>query len=243
MRPIAKLATALTVAAAAQLTSAAPAQAQIQNSEAAFRTTTLNMSAQGEVRIKPDIVTLSLGVSTEAATAQAASAEAAQKINAVVQALRGAGVAQKDIQTQYVQLTPRYSDRSNSPRLIVAQQASSTLTVTVRDLPRAGALLDLAVGAGANLVQGVRFGLADPTVPQRQARDQALRALQTDAASVAEVMGQRVVRLVSVNTQAYAEVVVTGSRIAQPMVSGASLEPGELTVRAGANGVFELAPR
>jgi uncharacterized protein YggE len=243
MRPIVKLAAALTIVAAAEFALTAPALAQMQNSEAAFRTTTLNMSAQGEVRIKPDLVTLSLGVSTEAATAQAASAEASQRINAVVQALKSAGVAPRDIQTQYVQLTPRYSDHSNAPRQIVAQQASSTLTVTVRDLARAGSLLDLSVGAGANLVQGVRFGLADSTAPQRQARDQALRALQTEAASVSEVMGQRVVRLVSVNTQAFSDVVVTAHRIAEPMAPGTVIEPGELTVRAGANGVFELAPR
>jgi uncharacterized protein YggE len=243
MRPIVKLAPALTIAAAASFALSVPAVAQIPNSEAAFRTTTLNMSAQGEVRIKPDIVTLSLGVTSEAATAQAANAEASQKINAVVQALKSAGVAARDIQTQYVQLTPRYSDHSNAPRQIVAQEASSTLTVTVRDLARAGALLDLSVGAGANLVQGVRFGLADPTVPQRQARDQALRALQTEAASVANVMGQRVVRLVSVNTQSYSESVMVARRIAEPMAPGAVIEPGELTVRAGANGVFELAPR
>jgi uncharacterized protein YggE len=243
MRPIVTLAAALAIAAGAQFAVAGPASAQIQTSDAAFRTTTLNLSAQGEARIKPDIVTLCLGVTGEAATAQAASAETSQRVNAIVQALERGGVARRDIQTQYVQLTPRYSDRTNTARQIVAQQASSTLTVTVRDMNRAGALLDLAVAAGANLVQGVRFSLADPVAPQRLARDQALRALQTEAQDVAGVMGQRVVRLVSVNTQAYSEVVVTAQRIAAPMAPGAAFEPGELTVRASANGVFELAPR
>jgi hypothetical protein len=242
MRPILKLAAALAIAAASQF-AAAPALAQIQTGDAAFRTTTLNLSAQGETRMKPDIVTLTLGVTSEAATAQAASADVARKANAVVQALRGAGIAQRDIQTQWVQLTPKYSDRANAPNQIVAQQATTTLTVTVRDLERAGATLDLAVAAGANLVQGVRFSLADPALPQRQARDQALRALQTEAVEVAGVMGQRVVRLVSVNTQAYSEVVVTAQRMAAPMAAGASIEPGELTIHASANGVFELAPR
>jgi uncharacterized protein YggE len=243
MRRIANLAAALAIAAAAQLAAPAPALAQAQTSEAAFRTTTLDLSSQGEVRIRPDIVTLSLGVSTEAATAQAASAEAAQKVNAVVQALRGGGVAQRDIQTQYVQLTPRYSDRSNVPSQIIAYQASSTLTVTARNIDHAGALLDLAVGAGANLVQGVRFGIADPSVPERQARDQALHALQDQAADVAGVLGQRVVRLVSVSTQAYSSPMAVERRIAAPMAVGASIEPGELTVRGSANGVFELAPK
>jgi uncharacterized protein YggE len=116
------------------------------------------------------------------------------------------------------------------------------MTVTVRAMDRAGALLDLAVGAGANVVQGVRFGLADPSGPQRQARDQALRALQDDAVQVAGVMGHRVVRLVNVNTQAY-QTVVTANRVEELVVTGSRIEPGELTVRAAANGVFEIAPR
>ena len=234
------LAVALAISAAVQLVSVGPALAQ--NSEAAFRTTTLNLSAQGEVRVKPDIVTLSLGATSEAPTAQAASAESARRVNAVVQALRSGGVAPRDIQTQWVQLVPKYSDSSNAPRQIIAHQATTTLTVTVRAMDRAGAMLDLAVAAGANVVQGVRFGLADPTGPQRQARDQALRTLQDDAVQVAGVMGHRVVRLVNVNTQAY-QIVITANRVEEIVVTGSRIEPGELTVRAGANGVFEIAPR
>jgi uncharacterized protein YggE len=234
------LAVALAITATAQLAPVSPALAQA--SEAAFRTTTLNLSAQGEVRVRPDIVTLSLGATSEAPTAQAASADSARRVNAIVQALRAAGVAQRDIQTQWVQLVPKYSDRSNAPRQIVAHEATTTMTVTVRAMDRAGALLDLAVGAGANVVQGVRFGLADPSGPQRQARDQALRALQDDAVQVAGVMGHRVVRLVNVNTQAY-QTIVTANRVEELVVTGSRIEPGELTVRAAANGVFEIAPR
>jgi uncharacterized protein YggE len=234
------LAIALAITATVQLAPVSPALAQA--SEAAFRTTTLNLSAQGEVRVRPDIVTLSLGATSEAPTAQAASADSARRVNAIVQALRAAGVAQRDIQTQWVQLVPKYSDRSNAPRQIVAHEATTTMTVTVRAMDRAGALLDLAVGAGANVVQGGRFGLADPSGPQRQARDQALRALQDDAVQVAGVMGHRVVRLVNVNTQAY-QTIVTANRVEELVVTGSRIEPGELTVRAAANGVFEIAPR
>jgi hypothetical protein len=55
-------------------------------------------------------------------------------------------------------------------------------------------------------------------------------------------MGQRAVRLVGVNTQAYSEVVVTAQRIAAPMASGASIEPGELTIRAGATASSNSRP-
>jgi len=231
---------ALAAVLAAHLAWTTPAFAQ--NTEAAFRTTTLNLTAQGEVRAKPDIVTISMGVTSEAATAQAATSATMGKVNAVVAAMKRAGVAQRDIQTQHINLTPKYLDRSNVPREIIAHQATATLTIVARDMDRAGLLLDTAIAAGANQVQGVRFGLADPAPVQREARDQALKSLQEDASQVAAIMGQRVVRLVSVSTQAYSgggaqrsveEVVVTGSRI----------EPGELVVRGHASGVFEIAPR
>jgi hypothetical protein len=227
------------VAAILGLSSSAAAQQH----DAAFRATTLNLSAQGEVRAEPDIVTLSLGVTGEAATAQAASAQTAEKVDAVVNALLHSGVAQRDIQTQSVNLTPTYSDRSNVPRAIVAYRATTLVLVVVRDIARAGALTDLGVASGANQVQGVRFGLNDPSVAERQARDLALKALQHDAAEVAAVMGQKVVRLVSVSTQAYQGIVVTAHRIEEPMAPGTRIDPGELTIRGSANGVFELAPR
>jgi uncharacterized protein YggE len=222
---------------------AAPAVAQ--TTDAAFRTTTLNLSAQGEVRQKPDVATMVLGVSTEAVTAKAASEEVARRIDAIVASLRRAGVAPRDIQTQFISLSPRYAERrGDAPREITAHQATTTLTVTARDIGRAGALLDLAVAAGVNEVRGVRFSLSDPATAQRQARDLALQTLQEDAVHVAEVMRQRVVRLVSVNTQAFiGRAPAAEYRIEPAAMSGSRIDPGESVVTGSANGVFELAPR
>lgn len=232
---------ALALAAALSLSPGATAFAQ--NTEAAFRTSTLNLSATGEVRAPPDIVTLALGATSEASSAQAATTQTTQRINAVVAALRRQGIAPRDIQTQYVNLTPRYSDNSNAPREIIPQRATTALMVTVRDIDRAGALMDIAIAAGANQVQGVRFGLSDPAAAKRQARDTALRALQDNAAQVADVMGHRVVRLVTVSAQAYSEIVMTANRVQEPSAPGSRFEPGEIVINANANGVFEIAPK
>ncbi|WP_165837153.1 SIMPL domain-containing protein [Phenylobacterium hankyongense] len=231
------------LALALALHAGAAGAARAQTTEAAFKTTTLNLSAQGETHIKPDIVRLTLGVSTEAATAQAASAEGATRLAAVTQALRRAGVEPRDLQTRSLQLSPRYSDRNNAPREIVGYLSITTVEVSVRDLTRAGALLDRAVTSGANLVLGVSFGLQDPAAAQRQARDMALRTLQEDAVRIAGALDERVVRLVSISTSAYSAPAVE-YRMAQPVVlTGSRVEPGELTVRGSANGVFEIAPQ
>ncbi len=213
-----------------------------QQGEAAFRTTTLNISAQGEVRTAPEVATLMIGATWEAATAQGASAETNGRVNAAVQALRKAGVAQRDIQTQQVQINPKYSDRSGGPVRIIAYEATTMVSVIARNPERAGDLLDIAMSAGANQVRGVRYGLADPGKAQREARDQALRALQHDAARVADVMGQRVVRLVRVDSHGWGQV-MSANRIEEIVVTGTRVEPGELVVRTSVNGVFELSPK
>lgn len=234
--------------AAAALAAAGPALAQ--TGEAQFRSTTLNLSAQGEVRATPDVATLTLGVMREAATAQAALAAAGTALNAVTRALTAGGIAARDVQTQSIRLNPRFSNTANQARDIVAYQASSGATVRLRDLARAGALIDAAVAAGANQVNGPVFGIENRAVLERQARDQALRTLGEEAASVADAMGQRVVRLVSVNTQAFvaaAERGVVAGAPAPPPPLGlppvANFDPGEVIVRAGASGAYELAPK
>ena len=72
--------------------------------------------------------------------------------------------------------------------------------------------------------------------------DQALRALQDDAARVADVMGQRVVRLVRVDSQGWSQV-MSANRIEEIVVTGTRIEPGELVVRTSVSGLFELTPK
>lgn len=237
--------TTLAAVLAAQLCCMTPAVAA-EGADAAFRTTTLSLSAQGEARLKPDMATISLGVSSEAATAQAATSAAMGQIDRVVEALKKQGVAEKDIQTQYVRVSPKYTEpEKGAARQVAGYRAMTTMSVITRDITRAGRLLDAAIGAGANQVQDVRFGLVDPSAAQRKARDAALAALRADAEQVAEAMGQRVVRLVSVSTQAHQGIPPLGVPPVgqQVMVSSSRIEPGEVVVQGNASAVYELAPR
>lgn len=231
------------LAAMAVLMLAAPAApAAAQQGEAAFRTTTLNLTAQGEIRTRPEIVTLMVGATHEAATAREAVAESNRRINSAIAALRKAGVAQRDIQTQAVQLEPRHDSDSRRPQPIIAYAATIRVSAVIRQPERAGEFLDIAMEAGANQVHGVRYGLLDSAAAQRDARDIALRTLREDADRVADIMGQRVVRLVSVTSHAWGQV-MTANRIEEIVVTSSRVEPGELAVRTSVNGVFEIAPK
>jgi hypothetical protein len=182
---------------------------------------------------------------TEAPTAQAAMQEASAKLNSVLVALRAAGVKADDVQTAGVNLNAQYRYEQNHSPELTGYQASNTVRVTVRDLPRAGAMLDAAVQAGANQVHGISFTVADPKPPEDAARLEAVRALNAKAELYARATGTRLVRLISLSEGGggvpqpryeLSEVVVTAAR-AQPV----PVAPGELTVRETVIGVFEVA--
>ncbi len=133
----------------------------------------------------PDEATFSVGVELQADTAAAALADASRKMDAIIAALRSKGVAERDLRTSNVSLSPvyDYSREGQAPRL-VGYQASEQLSVAVRDVDTTGSLIDAAVSAGATTVGGVTFTVSDPT----KATDDARKAAVEDAKRRAEAL-------------------------------------------------------
>ncbi|MBI1197483.1 MAG: DUF541 domain-containing protein [Phenylobacterium sp.] len=212
-------------------------------SDAMFRATTLNLSAYGETKVAPDMATISLGVSTQAATAQEAMAANARQMSAVMASLQKAGIAGKDIQTSNLSLNPQYRYQQDQAPELIGYQASNQVTVTVHDLKKLGAAVDATVAAGANQVQGINFGLEDSTEAENAARLAAVKALAAKAELYAKATGHRVARLVTLS-----EGGTVSPRPPMPMVAFAaarmkedtSVAPGELTVRVDVSGLYEL---
>ena len=235
---------ALGLALAAAVAPAALAQAPpAPAAESLFRATTLNLSAYGETRVAPDMATISLGVLVEARTAQAAMAANAQRMTQAMAALKAAGIAAKDIQTSGLNLNPQYAYEPNLPPKLTGYQASNQVTVTVHDLDRLGQAVDAVVGAGANQVNGISFGLNDPTTAENAARIAAVRALQAKAQLYATATGYRLPRLVSLNEgggysapppMPMMQMMKADARAATPV------SPGELNVRIDVTGLYEL---
>jgi len=229
---------ALAVAAApAALGQTAPAAA-----DSLFRATTLDLSAYGEAKVQPDMATIQLGVTTEGATAAAAMAANNEQMTRVMTALRGAGIAAKDIQTSNLNLSPKYVYGQNQAPRLTGYQASNDVRITVHDLSRLGPAVDATVSAGANQVNGISFGLNDRTAAESAARAQAVRALQAKADEYARATGYRVLRLVSLGEG----VSVQGPRpMALPMArmqaaASVPVSAGEMEVRIDVTGLFEL---
>jgi uncharacterized protein YggE len=236
------------LAAAALLGSAAPAAlaqaAPDPAGEAAFRATTLNLSAYGEVKAAPDMASISLGVQTQAPTAAQAMADNARRMSEVVAALKRGGIEARDIQTSGLNLGAQYAYEQNKPPRLNGYQASNMVMVRVNDLSKLGPALDAVVAAGANQVNGVSFGLKNPQAAEDEARMKAVKALQAKAQLYADAAGYRVSRLVNLSEAGgYVPPVprVAMFRNAAQDAASTPVEAGELNVRIDVSGLYELA--
>lgn len=238
LRPFA-LALALALGGAAM---SASAQAPAPTLQVAADGTLLTVAASAEARRVPDIATISAGVVTQAADANAALRQNAAQMAKVVAALRAAGIAERDVQTAGVNLNPQYRYAENQPPAITGYQASNTVNVVVRDLERLGRILDTLVETGANQVNGPSFDVDRKDEAFDEARRDALAKAQQRARMYAQSLGLQVRRIVSIDE--------TGMEMPRPvmrmeakaMAADAStpISPGENALGVTLNVVFEL---
>ena len=165
---------------------------------------TLTVSGNGSVYLTPDIAYIYIGVNTDDADiAQAVSRNNAQA-QALVEALKNAGVATTDIQTSNFSV---YSNQKAVDPLSglptgYTYTVDNTVYVTVRDTSKLGVLLNTAVGAGANNINSITFDVADKTAAQAQARQKAM----DDAAALAGELAQTAkVSLGAIQTITYSD--------------------------------------
>jgi hypothetical protein len=131
---------------------------------------TITVTGTGKVTLTPDIAYISIGVHTENASAKDAVAENNSQAQAVVAAIKGFGVAEKDIQTTNFSIYPQQQYDNNGKQTGIIYVVNNTVYVTVRDLSKLGNLLDSTVSSGANNIDSIQFDVADKTAALSQAR-------------------------------------------------------------------------
>ncbi|OQA40048.1 MAG: 26 kDa periplasmic immunogenic protein precursor [Chloroflexi bacterium ADurb.Bin325] len=162
---------------------------------------TITVVGRGEVKVQPDIATTTVGVDVQAGTVEAAVAQAQARMDAVLDALKGLGIASADIQTSNFSINFERSmgvepvastDQPESGEFKPVPgfyRVSNMVTVTIRDLDRVSEVLDTAVKSGANNIWGLSFGLDDTDALEVQARAAAIRDARERAESLAELNG------------------------------------------------------
>lgn len=152
--------------------------------------TLLQVSATGQAETKPDEANFSVGVSSIGATSEAATAANNEKINAVVAALKALGVAEADMQTQQMSVG-RIGYGPNRNKF----EASNTITIRVRQVDKAGATIQAATRAGANMLSGPDLRVSDPETANKGAYAAAYKTARARADTYAEAAGLKVVRV------------------------------------------------
>ena len=207
----------------------------------------IHVTGEGRAQAVPDMATLSSGVTSEAAQAQAAVRANSQAMNGVLAALRTQGIAEKDIQTQQLQLMPVYANEGGGRRnRITGYRASSRLSVRVLELDRAGAILDALVSAGATDLGNISFGVQNPEPLLDQARTAAVADARRKAALLAREAGAGLGRLLEVRDGATPQPFRAGRGARLEAGFAAQSVPiarGELEFSARVSVVYALEPR
>ena len=172
-------------------------------SQSAAAATKVLVTGDSIVQAQPDTAIVTIAVVTQARAALEAQQQNAAKSDAVVRALKAAVGAGAEIKTSGYSLQPQRVYKENQPPSIVGYEARNSVTVTLADLTRVGAVIDAASQAGANDVAGISFTLRK----DRPARDQALAEATKEALAKAQViagaLGGRVVRIVEVQEEGF----------------------------------------
>ena len=205
--------------------------------------TRLDISSRGEVLRTPDVAVISAGVVTQSIDARTAMSTNATAMAQVIAALRKAGVAEKDIATSQIGLSPQYRYVENRAPLITGYQASNSVTIRFRDILRSGAILDALVAAGANQINGPTMMLDKPQAAFDEARLEAMKAARARAEIYAHAAGLSVKRIVSISesgdTTGPRPMVMMMARGAEAMAKTEVL-PGEQEISVSVAVTFEL---
>jgi hypothetical protein len=160
---------------------------------------TISVSGEGKVSAAPDIAQLTFGVQTgRKATAAEAMALLKEDMDNIMEAVKKAGIEEKDIATEQFYLNPEY-DWDEGRQIPRGFQAQETLRVKVRDLDKVSAVLGAATAAGANQAGNVSYTIDDPEVLRAEAREEAIAQAKEKALALAKDLGMRLGKIKGFN--------------------------------------------
>lgn len=196
---------------------------------------TIQVTGTATVSASPDEALLNLAVQTQGATATEATTNNAAAMSKVMSALASAGVSNDSIQTVSYTLTPIYQNNVNqsAPSIIIGYTALNAIQVTVKDLGSIGKILDQAISAGVNQVQGITFTLSDAELAtlQKQALQLAVQDADGQAKAMAITLGITITGPISVSP-GYTFQPTNYSRLAASAAAQTPIQPGTLQVTA-----------
>ena len=211
------------------------------------------------LKTPPDEASMTVGTQAKASTATEAVAANKTKTEKLLATIRKAGIRERDIQTQGIQLQPDYrwdnEPNGRGRQTLIGYIASNSVQIKTRNIDTLTSLLDALTTAGADTVYGPNFAIADPAPLRREARVRAMARGQDEALEYARNNGYSSVRLLSVEegvSYRGTEVIVTGARVSNasappppppppaPERDGGVVAPGQLETGVSLNLLYRM---
>lgn len=189
------------------LAAAAPLAARAEDA-ARQREATIVVTGEGSAEVAPDMALIDLGVVKDAKTAREALDANNKAMADILAALKGDGIADKDLQTSGFMINPQYqypqsSTGENPPPVLTGFQVTNTVTLRVRDLSKLGEILDKAVTLGANQGNAIRFLNDKPDAAVSAARKKAVENAMTKAKELTDAAGVGLGRVLEISETSY----------------------------------------
>lgn len=162
---------------------------------------TLVTSGQGESKVNPDRVSVMINVLTHAPTASAAGADNAQRTRAVLNALEKLGLTKDQLSTEGYSVNPEMVYGNGVPPRVTGYSVTNTVKAESRQTSQAGAIIDAALGAGANMINGLSFYASNIDVARREAISAAVANARADAEAMAAAAHGSIGGLLELSTQ------------------------------------------
>lgn len=207
-------------------------------------------SGEGKVYVTPDVAVLTLGIEAQEDSVAVARDEAATAMEAVIAAVKSRGIADKDIQTQYFNISQvtRWDGDKNT-EVVSGYRVTNTVTVKVREIEKAGDVIDDVVVAGGDLtrIQGINFTVDEPRPYYEQAREKAFEYAAAKAKQLADKAGVKLgdVFYITENSGSYGisyrNYVLSQDAIAIPAPTiGTNISIGQLEITATVQLSYEI---
>ena len=226
------------------------------------------VNGTGKATGDPDLGIINLGVESLADTASEARQIAGKAIEQTIEVLKSNNIEERDMQTSQFSISPQYNTQEStkctdisreigpapSPncrlefeRVLTGYQVTNTLTVKVRNLDNMDIIIDGASEAAGNLIRvnRVSFTIEDIKPLQNQAREEAIADLLSKAATMAELAGVELGKLVYLtesggsSPQSFAK--MESAAFAMGPDTASSILAGELNVNVNVEAIFGIA--
>jgi hypothetical protein len=199
----------------------------------------ITVAGEATVAVAPDMAVIRIGVTSQGKTAHEASDANAKHMTKVLAAIKGTGVADRDVQTSRLSLQPQYDPNKSGTARLLGFLVTNQVTIKIRDIGKLPVILDTAIAAGANEMSGIEFVVSEQSKLLDQARDDAIADARRKAELYAKAAGVKLGKVVAISEEGSSP---PPRPVMQAMRAGAvPVAPGEQMLRASVTVSYDIS--